>query len=166
MDKPEKWKPVLGYEGKYEVSNLGRVRSLTRFVRCCHGAYRTTPGRILKPGCMNRFGHVSVALGKGNSRCVHTLVLEAFVGPRPDGFDACHKNGVGGDNRLVNLRWASRSDNNRDISHLGRRIVTMEQAKEMRRRARCGETATALAAEFGMCVSNASYIVRGVYYGS
>lgn len=164
MDEHEKWKPVVGAEGRYEVSNLGRVRSLTRFVRCCHGAHRTVPSMILKPGRMSQFGHVSVALGKGNSRCVHTLVLEAFVGPRPKGFDACHKNGVGGDNRLVNLRWASRSDNNRDITRQGRRQLTLKQAGEILRRRKAGEVGRSLAKEFDVKENTICNIFKGRSY--
>lgn len=58
-----------------------------------------------------RSGHVSVALGKGNSKLVHALVLLAFVGPRPDGFDILHMNHVPTDNRLSNLRYGTRSEN-------------------------------------------------------
>src|SRR4051812_4452753 len=85
--EPEIWKAVPGYEGRYEVSNLGRVKSLARYVRCGKGGgkgRRLTPQKILRPGTMNRFGHCSVMLGRdGGSRCVHDLVLTAFVGPRP-----------------------------------------------------------------------------------
>lgn len=110
----EIWKAVVGHELKYEVSNLGRVRSLARFVRGQHKCgtewLRAVAPRILKPGS-SPSGHVTVAIGKGNSRCVHQLVLEAFVGPRPEGYDTLHLNHTPNDNRLVNLRYGTRSEN-------------------------------------------------------
>lgn len=114
----ELWRPVVGFEGAYEVSNRGRVRSLARSVRCSgpeKGTYLSRkPGRVLSPGRV-KSGHVSVVLGrKGGSRLVHALVLEAFRGPRPSGSDVRHLNGVPDDNRLENLAYGSRSENGRD----------------------------------------------------
>jgi hypothetical protein len=56
-------------------------------------------------------GHLSVAIGKGNSRQVHQLVLEAFVGPCPEGYEVLHLNHEPSDNRLVNLKYGTRSEN-------------------------------------------------------
>lgn len=113
----ERWRPVVGHEGAYEVSDLGRVRSLDRYVECngpLKGTYdRFKKGRVLRPGPMPG-GHLSVALGKGNSRCVHDLVLRAFVGPPPIGTEARHLDGVETNNRLDNLVWDTRGNNNRD----------------------------------------------------
>lgn len=105
----EEWKPVVGHEESYEVSDLGRVRSLDREVPCFNGT-RRMKGRILKPG-PNNSGHVTVAIGQRNSRLVHTLVLEAFVGPRPEGCDSLHLNHNPKDNRLSNLKWGTRGEN-------------------------------------------------------
>jgi hypothetical protein len=103
----ERWLPIPGYEGLYEVSDMGRVRSFRR------GA----GGRMLRPGRMPA-GHMSVALGRGNSQCVHKLVLLAFVGPAPDRHECRHLNGVPADNRLENLKWGTRGENIRDaIAH-------------------------------------------------
>lgn len=109
----ENWKDIPGFEGRYQVSDLGRVRSLDHRVRVvCKGVdtTRLSPGRILRPG-RTKSGHVSVAIGRGNSRLVHQLVLEAFVGPRPDGYDTLHLNHRPDDNRLINLRYGTRSEN-------------------------------------------------------
>ena len=109
----EIWKNIPGYEGRYQVSNLGAVRSLDHPVRVvARGteATRLSPGKLLRPGKMNS-GHVTVALGKGNSRCVHQLVLEAFVGPRPKGHEVLHLNHNPSDNRLANLKYGTRSEN-------------------------------------------------------
>ena len=103
----EQWKPVPGYENQYEVSDKGNVRSYRRSV---------TP-RLLKPGRMTA-GHLSVALGRNNSRCVHELVLLAFVGPAPYKHECRHLNGDPADNRLENLVWGTRSENILDaVSH-------------------------------------------------
>ncbi|WP_299315526.1 NUMOD4 motif-containing HNH endonuclease [uncultured Halomonas sp.] len=164
----EIWRDVPGYEGRYEVSDKGRVRSRDRQVEATtrQGTtyYSRRRGRLLRPGRMNAFGHLSVAIGKGNSRTVHSLVMEAFIGPRPDGFDIRHLNGDGSDNRLVNLEYGSRSENNRDIARHGRRRVTLSQAEEIRCRHAQGETLRSLAAEFNMCISNAGYVAGGKYY--
>jgi len=96
----EIWKLVPGYNGGYEVSNQGRVRSFKR----------STQGRILRPGRMPS-GHLSVALGRGNSQCVHKLVLLTFNGPAPDKYECRHLNGNPADNRLANLCWGTRSEN-------------------------------------------------------
>jgi hypothetical protein len=115
----EEWRSVSGFDGVYEVSNLGRVRSVYREVAHVRtDQYSGRPlsyikrlqGVLLKPGRMPG-GHLSVAIGRDNSICVHNLVLTAFVGQRPDGMECLHINGVPSDNRLCNLRWGTRSEN-------------------------------------------------------
>lgn len=109
----ELWKPVLNFEGRYEVSNLGRVRSLDHIVRIVrHGVEgtRLVKGRLLKPGSY-KSGHVSVAIGKNNSRLVHQLVLESFVGARPENMECLHLNHNPKDNRLANLKYGTRQEN-------------------------------------------------------
>lgn len=121
----EIWKDIPGYEGRYQVSNAGNVRSLAHRVRLvAHGkeTTRLSPGRILKPG-PQQSGHLSVAIGKGNSRQVHQLVLEAFVGPCPEGCEVLHLNHNPADNRLENLRYGTRSENLRMDYVAGRRTV-------------------------------------------
>ncbi len=90
----EEWRPVVGYEGLYEISNQGRVRNMRRLLR-------PTPDA-------SRGGRRSVMLtadGRKKRHNVATLILEAFVSPRPDGLLACHNNGDATDDRLDNLRW-------------------------------------------------------------
>lgn len=99
----ETWKVIPGYEGQYEVSDQGRVKSYRRYKE----------GRILRPGRMPA-GHLSVALGRRNSQCVHKLVLLAFVGAPPHKHECLHANGDPSDNRLINLRWGTRTENIRD----------------------------------------------------
>jgi hypothetical protein len=113
----EIWKPVPGYEGRYEVSDQGRVRSLDREIeqlsRQGNAYKKMVRGIVLRPGRMPA-GHVSVSLGRFNSHCVHKLVLLAFVGSAPAGCECLHNNGNPADNRLENLRWGTRGDNIRD----------------------------------------------------
>jgi hypothetical protein len=115
----EIWEPVVGWEGLYEVSSLGRVRSISRTTKHSHG-HRVVKGRILKPAIVSA-GYPTIHLclsGTVETAAVHTLVLEAFVGPRPEGMQCCHKDGSRTNNRLDNLRWDSVSRNNMDkVAH-------------------------------------------------
>lgn len=111
----EIWRAIPGYEGLYEVSSLGRIRSLDH--ENPHwtgtGSVRHT-GKLLTP-FTNPGGYSILTLSKnGRLRGVqaHVLVLEAFIGPRPSPeMDACHGNGDPSDNRLENLRWDTKSAN-------------------------------------------------------
>lgn len=108
--KSEYWKPVLGYEGKYEVSNLGRIKSLKRKAR--NG--RTKHGCIRKT-CLSPNGYPQLSMYPGDGRrvtiMVHVLVTEAFHGPRPDGYTVNHKDGDRTNNRASNLEWMTLSEN-------------------------------------------------------
>lgn len=121
MNQPENWADIKGYEGMYQVSDMGRVRSLQRDYR--------TEDKILKPR-PDKKGYLRVALCK-NSKCidrkVHQLVLEAFVGPRPYGFVACHWNDQKDDNRLSNLRWGTESANMYDRVRNGIHVHAAKQ---------------------------------------
>jgi hypothetical protein len=113
----EIWKAVVGHEGEYEVSNLGRIRSLDRsWEQVGRGGSLHTHhklGQTLRPGSMTA-GHQSVAIGRHNSKCVHDLVLRAFVGPPPAKHEARHLDGNEKNNWLTNLEWATRSRNTQD----------------------------------------------------
>lgn len=109
----ENWRPVPEYEGCYEVSDLGRVRSLGRPVNGRFGLWLHP--RMLKPVASN--GYLAVTLrkhGRSHKIRIHRLVLLAFVGDPPLGFEACHENRDGTDNRLANLRWDTPSGNSFD----------------------------------------------------
>lgn len=108
----ERWLAIPGYEGRYEVSDLGRVRSVDRLHTCKSGEVRRYKGKLLKLTPAKDSGYVRVALGNGSDKpTVHTLVLRAFVGPPPEGMEGCHENDIKHDNRLVNLRWDTRLAN-------------------------------------------------------
>lgn len=109
----EEWRPVLGYEGFYEVSSEGRVRSVDRRVKHSSGRTRTHAGRALAPGNHVK-GYLIVNLssrGVNSVRTIHRLVLEAFIRPRDKGEVARHLDGNPKNNSLANLAWGTYSDN-------------------------------------------------------
>lgn len=117
----ERWLPVPGWEGLYEVSDAGRVRSLSRaFVRR-NGVRAEHLGRILTP-TVDVYPFVSLHSPDGArlKRRVHSLVMEAFVGPRPNGAHVRHLNGEPADNRLVNLTYGTPKENHDDMVRHGR----------------------------------------------
>src|ERR1700757_1678122 len=103
----EDWLPVRGYEGQYEVSNLGRVRSIARSVRGRDGSTRAIKGKVLTPRIRPDLTHAVNLWVQNDYRQVpiRRVVLEAFDQPRPTGYDAANKNGDPSDNRLSNLEW-------------------------------------------------------------
>lgn len=121
----ETWRAVEGYEGIYEVSDLGNVRSLDRLIEYSDGRVRNQPGVVLKQATNSTSKYKSVTLWKDNQDVhvlVHRLVLTTFVGPCPEGMECCHNNGVHGDNRLQNLRWDTHSENQKDLVRSGKHV--------------------------------------------
>jgi len=116
----EAWRPIPGWEGFYEVSDQGRVKSCARSVPGRPGRMINRRERILTPSC-TADGYLVVALSRDNARFymrVHRAVLLAFVGPCPVGTEACHGDGVRHNNMLANLRWDTRSANTLDkVAH-------------------------------------------------
>lgn len=106
------WKPVPGFEGRYEVHRQGAVRSVEHVVMRSNGIPQRIRGRLLKPSLKN--GYHAVGLGT-KPAYVHELVLKAFVGPRPAGYQCCHGDGDRLNNDVSNLRWDTRSANAQDM---------------------------------------------------
>lgn len=106
----EEWRSISGYGG-YEVSSLGRVRSLDR----TDAAGNRIKGRILKSR-LHTGGYLRVNLCAGKSRdfFIHRLVLETFIGPCPVGKEGCHNDGNRQHNAVSNLRWDTRFQNMAD----------------------------------------------------
>lgn len=175
----ERWLPVVGAEGFYEVSNFGNVRSLDRRVR--HrwpGSTRLARGRLLAL-CPGSHGYPTVALCLGGgiewTRTVHSLVLEAFAGPCPPSMEALHGPGGRCDNRWPeNIRWGTKPENQgpdrvRDgTSNRGERngqaVLTAAIVRECRRRYAQGETGASLARQFGVSQQTMSAAISGKYW--
>lgn len=122
----EIWLPITGYEGLYEVSDQGRVRSLPRVVKRPHTRDYTTKLRIIKGVPGNTHRHLKVGLIKDGvlrSYWVHRLVAEAFLPDRTGGPFVLHTNDVPNDNRVANLRWGTAKDNARDSERNGGRAA-------------------------------------------
>ena len=112
----EIWKEIPGYEGYYEVSNLGNVRSLTRYVKHSRADYRISKGKVLKK-VLNTSGYYNVHLKKENNNwtvAVHKLVAMAFLGHTPCGYkriiDHIDNNKL--NNNVNNLQITSSRHNN------------------------------------------------------
>jgi hypothetical protein len=109
----EQWRDIPGYEGYYQVSDLGQVRSLDRVVGTSHGVTRSLPGKVLSVGT-GRSNYPQVRLsvnGKTRLYAVHQVVALSFLGPRPAGMVVCHWDGDSGNNKLENLRYATQTEN-------------------------------------------------------
>lgn len=115
MMQEEVWKPVVGFEGLYEVSNLGRVRSLTRVVYTSYFRNgQTHYGKILREAKNDYTGYSSVMLrkdGKSTRRSIHRLVATAFL-PNPQNLPSInHKDENKRNNQVSNLEWCTVSYN-------------------------------------------------------
>lgn len=161
-ESQERWLPVPGYEGLYEVSDQGRILS--------HDL-RGKPG-FLRP-CNNR-GYRSVELKKGGvfrRMTVHKIVMLAFMGTRPDGFQVNHKNGIKDDNRFQNLEYVTASENKKHAFRTGLQTncgekssqakITAAQVIEIRHRFTEGFTTKQVAEQFGLKLPHVSGIRSG-----
>ena len=157
----EEWRAVPGHVGAYEVSSLGRVRSLDRVIRHSPGGgSRRVSGRILRPG-ISVGRYLSVALGQHRSRHVHSLVAEAFLGPRPTGHQVNHIDNDGLNNRLENLEYVTPAGNRMHALRTGRAgKLRAEEVSEIRRRCEAGESQRAIAQEFHVHQTHVSLISR------
>lgn len=164
----EIWKDVVGYEGFYEVSNLGNVRR--------KGKTNNLKGRIHRDGyrilvlCVNC---------EGKSFQVHRLVATAFIANPKNKEQVNHINGVKNDNRLENLEWATRSENTihayntgliswtcRDTSKCGNFKIGESEARDIK--FNCGKgmlNRKHFAEKYNISVSAVGYIVTGKRWG-
>ena len=173
----EVWLPVVGWEDLYAVSDLGRVKSLTRTVDCKDGRRRTFQGQALAATKGTVYLEVSLARnGKGKTTGIHRLVAEAFLGPPPAGKVVRHGPGGQLDNRLCNLCYGTLAENQADrlrdgTSNRGERHghskLTEEQVLEARRLVASGPKGTlfALARSWGVTRSALGAAVRGQSWG-
>lgn len=100
----EEWRPVAGYEGAYEVSNTGRVRSLARL----DSAGNRRQSRELAPATSNGYLYVNLSKdGKGTPHRIHVLVARAFIGERPPGLEVHHRDHDKQNNHVTNLEYVT-----------------------------------------------------------
>lgn len=159
--EPERWLPVVGYEGLYEVSDLGRVRGLDRMIKTFGGATKLHRGRVLKQRMAERYLRIGLHChGEVRWYFVHVLVARAFLGPRPEGHEVCHGPDGALNNRLVNLSYGTPSKNHGEDRHRdgtmpmgslhGNAKLTEEMVRECRIRIASGASWSALGREFGV----------------
>ncbi len=161
----EIWKDVVGFEGFYEVSNLGRVKRIARG----RGA---RPWQCLTPR-YNQYGYQTVHLCRSSSdreqKTIHEVVAAAFIGPRPSGHDINHLDGNKWNNRAGNLEYATRKENMahaREVLGIvntgennGSAKLTREQVLAIRSLYASGVKQRVLADQFGVHRGHISMIV-------
>ena len=178
MAEAEEWRNVPGWEGWYSVSNLGRVRSEPRKIIRSDGVVQVRNGKLLAKRVSTK-GYVVAALTRdaaASYRPAHQLVIEAFVGPIPNGMQVNHKNGLKDDNRLCNLEVVTPGENVAHAYRTGllhhRRVwgegarnckLTAEQVAEMRERYASGNASrNELASVYGIGKNVAGVLLRGI----
>lgn len=160
----EVWQPVRGWETRYEVSSLGRVRSLPfELPNPNGGGTHTRSGRVLKPALTNS-GYLIVRLCRDGlylACTVHSLVAHAFLPPCPGEhgnrigqWNIDHINEAKTDNRACNLRWLPRDENRRRSATK----LTPHDIESIRKRREQGEQVTRLAEEYNKSLAAISQI--------
>lgn len=169
----EEWAPIIGYEGTYEVSNMGRVRSLRRLNnyrnRAGKNDQRVIGGRIMRPQ-KQKTGYLFVALskdGKAKAFRIHRLVAAAFV-DNPHGLpEVNHIDEDKTNNCADNLEWCDHSYNNSYGSKSPRgeknpmAKLTFEDVLEIRYRRASGEMLKSIAADFGISENHVCNLAQG-----
>lgn len=165
---PEEWREIPGFDGYYEVSNLGQVRSWR------NGKWgRASEPALMNPSPMNT-GYLRVTLrhdGKDHYRLVHHLVLEAFHGPQPEGCQGAHLDGNRENAKASNLVWASPRENSTHKLAHGTypgmtpsgpdRRLTREEVIEIKVALASGEKQRMLAERYGVHVRTIARIAQG-----
>ena len=174
-DSVERWEKTIWSEW-YEVSDHGSVRTVSHVVIRSNGRRLTVRGKMLNPYDSGSGPMVCIASPNGDRRehYVRRLVLEAFVGPAPEGMEACHfPDRDPWNNRLKNLRWDTKKGNSRDkVLHgtvfvasgelNGESKLTSEQVVQIRIMYATGKyLQSELASEFGVVQVRISGIVSG-----
>jgi len=152
----EQWLDVVGFEGIYQVSNFGRIRSIKT-------------GKIKEQTIHNNDNRPYLGLWKNNKQKIcrpHKLVMEAFVGIRPQGMECCHNDGNPLNCKLENLRWDTKSNNHKDKKKHGTWQVG-EKANNVKLNNKIvfdirnrKLTASQAAKEYGLSKTNAKRIVN------
>lgn len=166
----EEWRPVVGFEGLFEVSSHGRVRSLDRWVaNNPNGGQRLIKGRILR-GSLDKAGYRSYGLVVKqieHRRRAHVFVAEAFIGPRPDGACIRHLDDDRTNNHVTNLAYGTHAENAADAMRNGRiplgkdRHGTKLTDEDVRAIRRSTEVQRIVAERYGLTQAYVSEIRRG-----
>ena len=164
----ETWKAVPGYEGLYEASTLGKVRSLDRYVADKRGRKRFKKGLVLAGG-PHLGGYQTIHLHKDGERWAtvrHIVVAVTFLPPRPSpDHEVRHRDGDKANCQPANLAWGTHEENEADKDRHGTRLrgervggAKLDSAAVRAIRERAGEPQQDLADEFGCTLSNISAI--------
>ncbi len=158
--RDEIWKDIPGYEGEYQVSNLGMIKSLKR--------------GIIRKICPQKSGHLNVKLSKNGIKKfygVHRLVLQAFVGPCPENYECRHfpdRNPA--NNRLDNLSWGTAKQNHLDCKvhgtdvageRNGRCKLNDKQIEDIRQLKKQGRSSVWIANYYNLSKGYVNKILRG-----
>lgn len=168
--QPEIWKDIPGYEGRYQASTEGQIRSVDHYVRVVPAsgteAKRMVKGRILRPGS-TKTGHLYVVLGRGTHGLpVHQLIARTFIGSRPDRMDVCHIDGNPTNNKLSNLKYDTRTNNILDVYRQGKRwkALNTDDVLKIRSLLEKGLTGQEIAKQLGVSNSTVSAVKTGRCY--
>lgn len=173
MTQTEIWRPVVGFEGLYEVSSIGRVRSLDHEVRNRYST-RIRRGRIRKP-TPDRAGYLMVSLSRERAvktGKIHRLVAEAFLGAAPNVDSAVNHRDFKKDNNAVeNLEWSTPEQNRRHAVNGGRfegavrplrgKKLNASKARAIKAAKAAGEATKAIAARFKVSTHTIMRVVNG-----
>ena len=173
MDESEIWRDIPGYEGRYQASNLGRIKSMARCVRRVDSRTGKDTSfmikeKILKASRFNKTGHISVFLRdeqnpKGIGKPVHQLVAATFIGKKSPQLLVLHRNGNPNDNSLSNLHYGTKSENGEDRyrhANAGLKLTT-DDVIEIRKLIKLGISQREIARQFNVSDTTVYYIKRG-----
>lgn len=162
------WKDIPGYEGRYQASTDGQIRSIDRVIsqtgRWGMTVNRKIKGKILKPGRYCKTGHVSVVLEHGgHGKPVHQLIALTFLGCPKACEEVRHKDGNPKNNRVENLEYGTRTQNILDVFYQGKvwRKLSLEDVISIKKSLAAGCSCTDLARQYGVSVTSISKINRG-----
>lgn len=154
----EQWRPIPGYEGRYDVSDMGRVRNAVTL-------------QVLRGLPSNGYLQVHLYHPDGSHRCrINRLVLLAFAGPCPAGMESAHEDGDRTNNVLTNLRWKTPGENAMDRMRHGtqvagervsRAVLTVDKVREIRGLVSAGMSSRAIAKHLGLGLSTVKHVRSG-----
>lgn len=170
----EIWKQIPSFEGMYEASSLGRIRSVPRTVKYTGGSDRVLQGKVLKVHLRFRDGYARVDFCVNGVRIpipVHQAVALTFRGPCPLGQEIRHKNGKQSNNRATNLSYGTKVQNAADkirhgTTNRGERCGTSKLTKRQIKKIRLSsERSSVIAGQYGVSARHIRKIRSGAAWG-